>query len=57
MLFRSISNKMSQSFTAVNLPREEEAHVESLAMTLYKEEGMEDDVGDADYTEVSFLII
>lgn len=48
---------MSQSFTAVNLPREEEAHVESLAMTLYKEEGMEDDVGDADYTEVSFLII
>lgn len=51
------SNKMSQGFTAVNLPREEDAPVGSLAMTLHKEEDMEDDVGDADATEVSSSIV
>ncbi|KFZ02855.1 hypothetical protein V502_11448 [Pseudogymnoascus sp. VKM F-4520 (FW-2644)] len=42
---------MSQGFTAVNLPREEDARVESPLMTSHKEEDMEDDVGDADATE------
>ena len=48
---------MSQGFTAVNLPREEDARVESPVMTSHKEEDMEDDVGDADATEVSSSIV
>lgn len=46
---------MSQNFTAINLPREEEAPVESSAITSYKKENMEDDIDDADATEVSFF--
>lgn len=45
---------MSQNFTAINLPREEEAPVESSAITSYKKENMEDDIDDADATEVSY---
>lgn len=48
---------MSQGFTAVNLPREEEAPIGSQAVVLYKDEDMEDNVGDADATEVSSLIV
>lgn len=41
----------------MNLPREEEAPVESQALTLYKDEDMENNIGDADATEVSPLIV
>lgn len=47
---------MSQGFTAVNLPREEDARVESPVMTSHKED-MEDDVGDAEATEVGSSIV
>jgi hypothetical protein len=46
---------MSQ-FTAVN-PTYEEAPVAPLATTSFKEEGMEEDTGNADATEVSSSII
>lgn len=46
---------MSQGFTAVNLPLEDEAPMGSQAIVLYKDEDMEDNVGDADATEVSSL--
>ncbi|KFY31843.1 hypothetical protein V493_00746 [Pseudogymnoascus sp. VKM F-4281 (FW-2241)] len=44
---------MSQNFTAINPPREEEAPVESSAITSYKKENMEDDIDDADATETA----
>ncbi|KFZ05603.1 hypothetical protein V501_08187 [Pseudogymnoascus sp. VKM F-4519 (FW-2642)] len=44
---------MSQGFTAVNLPREDEAPMGSQAVVLYKDEDMEDNVGDADATETA----
>ncbi|OAF63100.2 hypothetical protein VC83_00472 [Pseudogymnoascus destructans] len=44
---------MSQGFTAVNVPHEDEAHMGSLAIASYKEdmEDMEDNAGDSDATE------
>ncbi|OBT94578.1 hypothetical protein VE01_07910 [Pseudogymnoascus verrucosus] len=44
---------MSQGFTAVNLPLEDEAPMGSQAIVLYKDEDMEDNVGDADATETA----
>ncbi|OBT72338.1 hypothetical protein VF21_09459 [Pseudogymnoascus sp. 05NY08] len=44
---------MSQGFTAVNLPREDEAPMESQMIASYKDEDMEDNVGDADATETA----
>lgn len=40
-------------FTAVNLPLGEEAAVESLAMVPYKKEAMDDNIANADATDVS----
>ncbi|ELR10385.1 hypothetical protein GMDG_00798 [Pseudogymnoascus destructans 20631-21] len=50
---------MSQGFTAVNVPHEDEAHMGSLAIASYKEdmEDMEDNAGDSDATEASSLIV
>lgn len=47
---------MSHGSNPVNLPHQDEAPVESLTITLYKAENMEDNVGDAGATEVSFSI-
>ncbi|KFY68961.1 hypothetical protein V496_00660 [Pseudogymnoascus sp. VKM F-4515 (FW-2607)] len=44
---------MSQGFNPVNLPHQDEAPVESLTITSYKAENMEDNVGDAGATETA----